>query len=150
MAANSEEGGNASAQVLALTDEDRARAEKAKADVEAARRAAEEKLASEAEARRRRDAERVRLQVAGPPPGPPPGPAGPSKEQLEAAATKVGNFCKQHACDVLLHVVCMHACSAARMQPLCMQLQLAPSPLLRIQAVPALDRTGACLVGLGI
>ena len=49
--------------MLALSDEDRARAEKARADAEAARRAAEEKLAAEAEARRRRDAERVRLTV---------------------------------------------------------------------------------------
>jgi hypothetical protein len=82
------------AQVLSLTDEERERAEKARAEAEAARRAADEKLAAEAEARRKRDAERVKLQLAPSAPPPPAKPAGPTKEQLEAAAAKV--------CPVLL------------------------------------------------
>ncbi len=75
--------------VLSLTDEERERAERARAEAEAARRAADEKLAAEAEARRKRDAERVKLQLAPSAPPPPAKPAGPTKEQLEAAAAKV-------------------------------------------------------------
>ncbi len=88
-------------QVVSLSDEERQRLERAKAEAEAARRAAEEKLAAEAEARRRRDAERVKLQFGPPAPPPPTKNSGPTPEALEAAAAQVSahlstcNVCPQ-------------------------------------------------------
>lgn len=76
-------------QVVSLSEEERQRAERARADAEAARRAADEKLAAEAEARRRRDAERVKLQFGPPAPPPPAVRAGPTPEELAAAAAQV-------------------------------------------------------------
>lgn len=74
---------------MSLSEEERQRAEKTKAEAEAARRAADEKLAAEAEARRRRDAERVKLQFGPPAPPLPARDSGPTQEQLAAAAAKV-------------------------------------------------------------
>ncbi len=96
-------------QVVSLSDEERQRLERAKADAEAARRAAEEKLAAEAEARRRRDAERVKLQFGPPAPPPPTKNSGPTPEALEAAAAKVGapiSAC--HACPLGVACSCQH------------------------------------------
>ena len=76
-------------QVVSLSEEERQRAERARADAEAARRAADEKLAAEAEARRRRDAERVKLQFGPPAPPPPAVRAGPTPKELAAAAAQV-------------------------------------------------------------
>ena len=75
-------------QVLALTEEEIQRSEKARQEAEAARKAAEEKLVAEAEARRRRDAERIKLQVAPNAAPPEPKRAGPTKDELDATAAK--------------------------------------------------------------
>ena len=75
--------------MLALTEEEIQRSEKARQEAEAARKAAEEKLVAEAEARRRRDAERIKLQVAPNAAPPEPKRAGPTKDELDATAAKV-------------------------------------------------------------
>ena len=79
--------------MLSLTEEEIQRSEKARAEAEATRRAAEEKLVAEAEARRKRDAERVRLQVAAPAAPAEPKRSGPTKEELDATAAKVRDCC---------------------------------------------------------
>ena len=75
--------------MLALTEEEIQRSERARQEAEAARKAAEEKLVAEAEARRRRDAERIKLQVAPSAAPPEPKRAGPTKDELDATAAKV-------------------------------------------------------------
>ena len=75
--------------MLSLTEEEIQRSERARQEAEAVRKAAEEKLVAEAEARRRRDAERIKLQVAPNAPPPEPKKAGPTREELDATASKV-------------------------------------------------------------